>query len=224
MDDSDDDEYIPTQAEIQKAAAAIQSTWTDADAELRLRYAPEPVDCPPDVRAMAQQRVTDRQAQTKRDIARDPMTWLDIRQAELSLAIRSGDFHRAKAVVEQVQAHGLDYEPPQEITVDSWIDSIFVDTQLISHLEAHGITRARHLLEIPPAVLRTITSRADEIIEVMRGHFEKPKPPTRPTPTSGVVDWSIPNEVEEIDEYEAVKVEREREREQERSGGMCRAY
>lgn len=58
--DSDGDEYTPTPEDIQRAAQAIRATWSESQAYFRRIYEPEPVDCPPEVRAMAEQRVSDR--------------------------------------------------------------------------------------------------------------------------------------------------------------------
>jgi hypothetical protein len=185
--DDDDDGYLPTADEIQRAADGIRENWTENQAYFRRIHAPEPVDCPPEVRTMAEQRSND----SRQPLFRDPVGWFDMQEEAIRLAIRSGDFDRAKAVIERVQALGLDYEPPQEITSDSWLGEIFHDVALLNRFEAIGITRARHLLELSPARLREITTLADRIIEVMRQHFENPKQPTGPTPTSGVVDWTV---------------------------------
>lgn len=121
----------------------------------------------------------------------DPITWLDVQVDALRFAIQTGDFPRAHAVIARVEKLGIDYQPPNAITPDSWLSEIFYDVSVVNRFEAMGITRARHLLELSPKRLREITTLADRIIEVMRQHFAKPKQPTGPTPTSGVVDWTV---------------------------------
>lgn len=105
-------------------------------------------------------------------------TWIEQMETKICKALRRGEFHRAVALVGEVERRGLDYDPANDVQVglDEFLSAHF-DSQLASVFARNGVLMFRQLLNYRPDQLLELDGVgplwADKVVAFCRAHFSR---------------------------------------------------